>query len=80
MTQPQTTESAETQDPGEDEPGIVRHVAPTQVTSPAVAPQDGAASAEPEDSDGPADPDRPDDSGGLDDKAGVADNGGGTDD
>ncbi|MFJ5693968.1 hypothetical protein ACIP9X_08955 [Arthrobacter sp. NPDC093125] len=60
MAQPQTTEQAETQDADGDS-GVVQRVAPTQVTSPAVAAPDGSASAVPDDKD------VPDDNGGSDD-------------
>lgn len=44
MAQPQTTEQAETQDAGDDDPGVVQHVEPTQVTSPAAPPPGGSVS------------------------------------
>lgn len=93
MAQPQTTEQAETQDADGDS-GVVQRVAPTQVTSPAVAAPDGSASAGPDDKDvpddnggsddGPSDGSGPDDSGPDDSEpdgqAGLAESGGGTDD
>ena len=93
MAQPQSTEQAETQD-ADGDPGVVQHVAPTQVTSPAVAAPDGSASAVPDDKDVPDDNGGPDDSGpddsgpddsgpddsGPDGQAGLAESGGGTDD
>lgn len=54
MAQPQTTEQAETED-ADGDPGVVQHVEPTQVTSPAVAAPDGPASAGADDKDVPAD-------------------------
>jgi hypothetical protein len=88
MAQPQTTEQAETQD-ADGDPGVVQHVEPTQVTSPAAPPPGGSASIKPEDKDVPdanggSDDDRsgnsgPDDSE-PDGQAGLAESGGGTDD
>ena len=93
MAQPQTTEQAETQD-ADGDPGVVQHVAPTQVTSPAAAAPEESASAGPDDKDvpddnggsddGPSDGSEPDDSGPDDSEpdgqAGLAESGGGTDD
>jgi hypothetical protein len=59
MAQPQTTEQAETED-ADGDPGVVQHVEPTQVTSPAVAAPDGPAA-------GADDKDVPADNGGADD-------------
>ena len=88
LAQPQTTEQAETQD-ADGGPGVVQHIEPTQVTSPAVAAPSGSASAAPDDKDvpdrnggpddGPPDGSGPDDSE-PDGQAGVAEGGGGTDD
>ncbi|WP_457973987.1 hypothetical protein [Arthrobacter sp. D1-17] len=79
MAQPQTTEQAETQDADDDGPGVVQHVIPTQVTSPAAPPPAGSASAKTDDTDGTDDSQSndtgPDDSG-PDDSAGLADSGG----
>ncbi len=55
MVQPQTTEQAEAQDAGDDGPGVVQHVEPTQVTSPAAPPPAGTASATADDKAGPDD-------------------------
>jgi hypothetical protein len=93
MAQPQTTEQAETED-ADGDPGVVQHVEPTQVTSPAVAAPDGPASAGADDKDVPADNGGPDDGrsagsgpdlSGPDDtepdgQAGLAESGDGTDD
>jgi len=88
MAQPQSTVQAETQD-ADGDPGVVQHVAPTQVTSPAAAAPEGSASAGPDDKDVPDDNGGPDDGGsdgsGPDDsepdgQAGLAESGGGTDD
>lgn len=72
MAQPQTTEQAKAEDADDDGPGIIEHVEPTQVTSPAVASPGGSASPK-------ADDKGPDDSG-PNGSAGLAESGGGTDD
>jgi hypothetical protein len=85
MVQPQTTEQAETQD-ADGDPGVVQHVEPTQVTSPAAPPPGGSASTKPDDKDVPdtnggSDDGPSDDSGSEPDgQAGLAESGGGIDD